>query len=137
MAMNPQAADVPQNRIVEVGPFLIYHVYDDLLVYYIPSSRYHQRERRAAPEVETAAAARPSAVVAIAGRFDGDVDEPDGNSIRINNDDNDGVDDNDDDVDPYADLPDLIDHNGNVVHYHSNPQGGEKSDSLVGKPCTW
>lgn len=60
-------------------------------------------------------------------------DEEDVNGIASNNND----DEDNEDEDPYWDLPDLIDEDGYVVHYHSNPQGGERSDSVVGTSCTW
>ena len=41
------------------------------------------------------------------------------------------------DDDTIGDLPDLIDDNGNVVDYTSNPQAGEICDSKVGTVVTW
>ena len=40
-------------------------------------------------------------------------------------------------TDPYADMPNLLDSDDNIVHWRCNPQTGVRSDSDVSITVTW
>ena len=62
---------------------------------------------------------------------DSDDDDNDDDIASLDSDDPLLSDDDDDDV------PELMDIQGRIVHFYSNPQAGEIMDSHVGIPVTW
>lgn len=122
--MNPQsAADAP--RFLEVGPFQLYYLYDDLFVY-MPSGRSHR--------IGTVGRNEPATGHPLMDRRTGADRRQEEEELQQQ--DNHEEEEESDEEDPYEGLPDLMDRSGNVIHFYSNPQCGEILDSLVGTTQT-